>query len=275
MTRCRCTASRSSLRAPGCELSRRTMADWMIAASEACAQLMKLLEAKVRSGPLLQLDETRLQVLGEPGRANTALSYMWVARAGPPEAPVILYHYAPSRGTEVAVEMLGDYKGYVQTDGYEVYDRACDGAKNVVHVGCFAHARRMFHDAHKNSKKAGSAEEALATNRPTVPHREPTGALQGSAEVCGRTTSAGRANSGGVSHLAGTPSRSGSSRDVAGQGGRLHVGAVAQAHSLPGSPGDRSGYQRVREGHKTLCARTQLCGVQYYAESWGKSYEIL
>ena len=147
----------------GVDLSRRTMADWMIAASEACAPLMKLLEAKVRSGPLLQLDETRLQVLGEPGRANTALSYMWVARGGLPEAPVILYHYAPSRGTEVAVEMLGDYEGYVQTDGYEVYDRACDGAKNVVHVGCFAHARRMFHDAHKNSKKAGSAEEALAT----------------------------------------------------------------------------------------------------------------
>ena len=147
----------------GVELSRRTMADWMIAASEACAPLMKLLETRVRSGPLLQLDETRLQVMGEPGRANTALSYMWVARGGPPEAPVILYHYAPSRGTEVAIEMLGNYEGHVQTDGYEVYDRACGAAKNVTHVGCFAHARRMFHDAHKSSKKAGSAEEALAT----------------------------------------------------------------------------------------------------------------
>ena len=147
----------------GVELSRRTMADWMIATSEACAPLMKLLEARVRSGPLLQLDETRLQVLGEPGRANTALSYMWVARGGPPEAPVILYHYAPSRGAKVAQQMLGDYQGYVQTDGYEVYDQVCDGAKGVVHVGCLAHVRRDFHDAHKSSKKAGSAEEALAT----------------------------------------------------------------------------------------------------------------
>ena len=147
----------------GVELSRRTMADWMIATSEACAPLMKLLEVRVRSGPLLQLDETRLQVLGEPGRANTALSYMWVARGGPPEAPVILYHYAPSRGAKVAQQMLGDYQGYVQTDGYEVYDQVCDGAKGVVHVGCLAHVRRDFHDAHKSSKKAGSAEEALAT----------------------------------------------------------------------------------------------------------------
>ena len=147
----------------GVDLSRRTMADWMIGASEACTQMMKLLQARVRSGPLLQIDETRLQVLGEPGRANTTLSYMWVARGGPPEAPVILYHYAPGRGAEVAREMLGDYKGHVQTDGYDVYDIACDGAEGVVHVGCFAHARRMFHDAHKSSKKAGSAEEALAT----------------------------------------------------------------------------------------------------------------
>ncbi len=147
----------------GVELSRRTMADWMIAASEACAPLMELLERRVRSGPLLQLDETTVQVMDEPGRANTAVSYMWVARGGPPEAPVILYHYAPSRGTEVAKQMLGDYEGHLQTDGYEVYDRACDGAKGVAHVGCWAHVRRTFHDAKKSSKTPGSAETALAT----------------------------------------------------------------------------------------------------------------
>jgi transposase len=147
----------------GVELSRRTMADWMIAASEACAPLLQLLERRVRSGPLLQLDETTVQVMDEPGRDNTAVSYMWVARGGPPEAPVILYHYAPSRGTEVAKQMLGDYRGYLQTDGYEVYDRVCDGAKNVVHVGCWAHARRAFHDVKKSSKTPGSAETALAT----------------------------------------------------------------------------------------------------------------
>ena len=147
----------------GVELSRRTMADWMIAVSEACSPLLRLLAGRVRSGPLLQLDETTVQVMDEPGRANTTVSYMWVARGGPPQAPVILYHYAPSRGTEVAKQMLGDYQGYLQTDGYEVYDRACEGEKNVVHVGCWAHARRAFHDAKKSSKTPGSADAALST----------------------------------------------------------------------------------------------------------------
>lgn len=49
-------------------------------------------------GILLQLDETTVRVMNEPGQANTAVSYVWVARGGAPLAPVILYHYAPGRG---------------------------------------------------------------------------------------------------------------------------------------------------------------------------------
>jgi len=146
----------------GVELSRRTMADWMIAASVACAPLMKALERRLRSGPLLQLDETTVQVMDEPGRDNTSLSYMWVARGGSPEAPVILYHYAPSRGLEVARQMLGDFEGFLQTDGYEVYDRLCEGSPNVIHTGCWSHVRRKFFEAQKSSTKGGSAEVALS-----------------------------------------------------------------------------------------------------------------
>jgi len=146
----------------GVELSRRTMADWMIAASVACAPLMNVLERRLRSGPLLQLDETTVQVMDEPGRDNTSLSYMWVARGGAPEAPVILYHYAPSRGAEVARQMLGAFEGYLQTDGYEVYDRVCEGASKVIHTGCWSHVRRKFFEAQKSSSKGGSSEVALS-----------------------------------------------------------------------------------------------------------------
>jgi len=147
----------------GVELSRSTMADWMIAASAACAPLMKAMERRLRSGPLLQLDETTVQVMDEPGRDNTTLSYMWVARGGAPEAPVILYHYAPSRGLEVARQMLGDFEGFLQTDGYEVYDRLCEGAPKVIHTGCWSHVRRKFFEAQKSSTKGGSAEVALSS----------------------------------------------------------------------------------------------------------------
>jgi transposase len=146
----------------GVELSRKTMADWMIAVAQACDPVMKALDRRLRAGPLLQIDETTIQVMDEPGRENTTVSYMWVARGGPPETPVIMYHYAPSRGTEVAREILADFSGYLQTDGYDSYDQACKDRPNVVHVSCWAHARRKFYEAKKNSKKAGSADTALA-----------------------------------------------------------------------------------------------------------------
>ena len=101
----------------GVELSRRTMSDWMIAAATACQALMPALLDKLRCGPTLQIDETTVQVLKEQDRANTDLSYVWVARGGPPDEPVVVYRYEPSRAARVAAQIIGDYQGYVQTDG--------------------------------------------------------------------------------------------------------------------------------------------------------------
>jgi transposase len=145
----------------GVHLSRRTMAGWIIAVAEACVELRSFLEMRLRSGPLLQVDETTVQVMDEPGRENTTKSYMWVARGGPPETPIVLYTYAPSRGAEVARQIVGSYSGYLQTDGYDSYDRLCKDRPDLVHVGSWAHARRKFFEAKKSSKKAGSADEAI------------------------------------------------------------------------------------------------------------------
>jgi transposase len=145
----------------GVHLSRRTMADWVITAAEACMPMRRFLESRLRSGPLLQSDETTVQVMDEPGRENTTRSYMWVARGGPPQAPVVLYYYGPSRGAEVAREIVGPYSGYFQTDGYDAYDKLCKDRPDLVHVGSWAHARRKFFEAKKSGKKAGSADEAL------------------------------------------------------------------------------------------------------------------
>ena len=148
----------------GVELSRSTMADWMIAVASACEPLMQALQRKLRAGPTLQIDETSIQVLKEAGRAATTKSYMWVARGGPPGEPVLIYRYAPSRGALVAAEVLGDYLGFVQTDGYEVYDTVCAG-EGIKHVGSWAHARRGFSDAKKagakSAQKTGAAQQAL------------------------------------------------------------------------------------------------------------------
>ena len=67
---------------------------------------MTVMKRLLYQGRVIHIDETRLQVLNEPNRENTQLSYMWVYGGGPPDKPVIWYHYADSRGSEVPVDFL-------------------------------------------------------------------------------------------------------------------------------------------------------------------------
>src|SRR3989304_1742936 len=73
----------------GVELSRATMANWVIQVGQRCEPLMDLLKKEILSGPLVNMDETPVQVLNEPGRPNTSKSYMWVFRGGDVESPAL------------------------------------------------------------------------------------------------------------------------------------------------------------------------------------------
>ena len=57
-------------------------------------------------GRVIHIDETRLQVLDEPGREATQQSFMWVYRGSPPDRPVVWFQYAESRSGEVPREFL-------------------------------------------------------------------------------------------------------------------------------------------------------------------------
>ena len=152
----------------GIELSRAVMAKWMVQSALQCSELIDLLRAEIRSGPLIGIDETPLQVLNEAGRDNTTKSYMWVFRGGPPDRPTLLYQYQRTRSGRVALEFLNDYHGYIQSDDFSGYDHL-DQNPNIVHLGCWSHARRKFVKVVKVRKKHRSnqanpkslADEAL------------------------------------------------------------------------------------------------------------------
>ena len=129
---------------------------------------MEMLRSEILSGPLVNIDETTVQVLKEPGRENTAKSYMWVFRGGAPDKPALVFQYQPTRGGQAPKDFLNGYQGYIQTDGYSGYD-ALGVQKGIVHVGCWAHVRRKFYEVvearQKNSRqksKTGSGDVALS-----------------------------------------------------------------------------------------------------------------
>ncbi len=147
----------------GIELSRTTMARWVIQVSEKFKPLYQALKTHLLEQIVVQADETLLNVLKEDKQC-----YMWLYCSGAdsPEATlpgmknIVLLDYQNSRARACPVGFLGDYSGYLQSDGYGAYD----GLTKVTNVGCFAHARRKFMDAKKlqGKGKSGKADVALA-----------------------------------------------------------------------------------------------------------------
>jgi len=147
----------------GVDLPRATLANWMMKAGHLVQPLINLLQDRLLSYDILQMDETTVQVLKESGRRAQSKSYLWLQRGGPPEHPVVLYHYDPGRGAGVAKRLLAGFKGYLQTDGYDGYN-AVVASNHLTHVGCMAHARRRFSDAVKaqgKNKRRGKAHRGL------------------------------------------------------------------------------------------------------------------
>ena len=152
------------LRRIGVELPRATLANWMIKAGALVQPVINLLRDRLLAYDIVQMDETPVQVLKEPGKRAQSKSYLWLQRGGPPDQPIILYDYDPGRGAGVPLRLLDGFKGYLQTDGYDGYNAAV-ASNHLLHVGCMAHARRKFSDAVKaqgKNKKSGKAQHGLA-----------------------------------------------------------------------------------------------------------------
>lgn len=146
----------------GAHISRQDMANWSIRAYQVLKALEELFVTKIKEGPVIQMDETPVQVMKEPGRPDTRKSYMWLARGGPPDARLVYYKYHPTRDALFIKDLLSGYSGFLQTDGYAAYDSALKENDQIIHVGCLAHLRRKFHEAAKGSKKAGGPHIALS-----------------------------------------------------------------------------------------------------------------
>ena len=142
------------------EISRATLANWMVRTASLLEPLYEALKAQLLQQPAMMADETTVQVLKEPGREATATSYMWLYRNAAHSQPVLIYEYQPGRGSEHPLTFLQNYRGYLQCDGYSAYKRLARLQPDIRLVGCMAHARRKFKEAYdalpKNKQQATS-----------------------------------------------------------------------------------------------------------------------
>ena len=130
----------------GQEVSRTSMAHWIIRLDEVFQPLMNLLREEQNHATYLQADETRIQVLKEEGKTAQSDKWMWVTRGGPPGRPSVLFEYDPSRAGSVPVRLLEGFSGILQADGYSGYSQVCKES-GLTRIGCWDHARRKFIEA--------------------------------------------------------------------------------------------------------------------------------
>ncbi len=143
----------------GVSLSRTTFANWMILSGHLVQPLINLIRDRVLEYGYIQMDETTVQVLNEPGKPATSNSYMWVQRGGSPTERAVLFDYDASRKGQVPKDLLADYQGWLQTDGYDGY-LAVGAQLGVEHLGCWAHVRRKFMEAVIGAGKGGKHSKA-------------------------------------------------------------------------------------------------------------------
>lgn len=133
-----------------------TMNGWCARGLDRIAPLFEELIADVKSQGYLQVDETTIKVQDEGKKGKTHLGYYWVYHS--PIDGNVVFDYQPTRGQKAPVHMLKDFKGYLQTDGYVVYDEYAK-KEGVAHLGCWAHARRYYEKSLDNDPQR--AEHAL------------------------------------------------------------------------------------------------------------------
>ena len=152
----------------GQEVSRTSMAHWIIRLDEVFQPLMNLLREEQNHATYLQADETRIQVLKEEGKTAQSDKWMWVTRGGPPGRPSVLFEYDPSRAGSVPVHLLDGFSGVLQADGYSGYSQVCKQS-GLTRIGCWDHARRKFIEATqatpsvaKGKSKPGASKAGVA-----------------------------------------------------------------------------------------------------------------
>ena len=128
----------------GVDLSRKTMGWWV----EQAANLLKPVYRSIREdlvrGSYLQADETPIRFLDPDVKGKSQRGYLWAySRPGGD----VLFEWRVSRSRAGPEEFLKNFRGKLQTDGYSAYESLAKARGDLTLIGCWAHARRGFHEA--------------------------------------------------------------------------------------------------------------------------------
>ena len=145
----------------GVEIARSTLAQWVGSCGVELQPLVDALKRDILDRRVVHADETPVQML-QPGKGKTHRAYLWAYAAGAHEdIKAVVYDFCESRAGANAKAFLDQWRGSLVVDDFSGYKQLMgDAAGQITEVGCWAHARRKFHDLHQASQSQ-IAEQAI------------------------------------------------------------------------------------------------------------------
>ena len=129
-----------------------TINDWFVSVCCLLEPLYNRTKEKVLESGYLQVDESPIKVLDSNKKGSTHQGYQWVYHS--PEQKLLFFDYRKGRGKHGPQEILGNYQGLLQSDGYGVYDKISQ-KDGIDLAACLVHVRRPYFDALGSDKKRG------------------------------------------------------------------------------------------------------------------------
>lgn len=129
------------------KLSSSTINDWFIQVCTLLDPLYQRIKLKILKSGYIQVDESPIKVLDKDKKGKTHQGYQWVYLS--PEEKLVLFNYRKGRGMHGPKEILSEYTGILQCDGYTVYDKIGKSVE-ITLAGCLVHVRRKFVEAQLN-----------------------------------------------------------------------------------------------------------------------------
>lgn len=136
----------------GAQLPRQSMVDWIAITAQWLEPIYRQMYRELLAGGYVQADETPVRC-NDPDekKAGTTQGWLWViSRPGGD----VVFDWRLSRRHGELTSLLQDYRGLLQSDGYEAYPSFARSREGVVWLGCWAHARRYFVEAMAERPKA-------------------------------------------------------------------------------------------------------------------------
>ncbi len=237
----------------GVELADQTLCGWLRQSADLLAPLYDPMKSFVLASKVAGTDDTPVKVLDRT-LPNTRKGRFW-PYIGDREHPSVVYDYTPTRERAGPEKFLSTYKGYLQLDAYPAYDKFfLDPKRELVEVGCWAHARRHVFQARDTDPERMGAILAYIGQLYAVEKRARISGIRGEDLRVLREAAARPAVNDLPAYLLPAEERRRS-------GGCLHSEELAGAHALSGRrrPCDRQQpYRTVVAGH---CGRTQQLDV--------------